>query len=112
MLSQPLRLTYRNADAPHNEPRGAVAQDWVSEQFPGHHKHRRYWTNFMGRETAFYYGIAQLAVLNKSPVFFCQVIRKGRGRFEVFLKKIADAPASEAESLQILDKYAYETERV
>jgi KDO2-lipid IV(A) lauroyltransferase len=84
----------------------------VADQFPGHHFHRRYWTQFMGRPTAFFHGIAQLAVLMKSPVFFCDIVRRGRGRFDVRLKRIAEAPTTEEESLKVLDLYARETERV
>jgi KDO2-lipid IV(A) lauroyltransferase len=84
----------------------------VADQFPGHHFNKRYWTEFMGRQTAFFHGIAQLAILMRSPVFFCQIMRIGRGRFEVTLKKIADIPATESEALHILDVYARETERV
>jgi Kdo2-lipid IVA lauroyltransferase/acyltransferase len=84
----------------------------VADQFPGHHFHRRYWTEFMGRPTAFFYGIAQLAVLIKSPVFFCEVVRRGRGSYHVTLKKIADTPATEEEALKVLDRYASETERM
>jgi KDO2-lipid IV(A) lauroyltransferase len=84
----------------------------VADQFPGHHYHRRYWTQFLGRPTAFFHGLAQLAVLMKSPVFFCEIVRKGRGRFNVTLKKIAEAPTTEEESLGVLDLYARETERM
>jgi KDO2-lipid IV(A) lauroyltransferase len=83
----------------------------VADQFPGHHNHRRYWTQFIGQPTAFFHGIAQLAVLIKSPVFFCEIVRKGRGQYDVTLKKIAEAPTSEEESLRVLDLYAKETER-
>jgi KDO2-lipid IV(A) lauroyltransferase len=84
----------------------------VADQFPGHSNHRRYWTTFMGRETAFFYGIAQLAVLNQSPVYFAEISRMGRGQFEVKLKKISEVPATEEASLKMLDAYARETERL
>jgi KDO2-lipid IV(A) lauroyltransferase len=84
----------------------------VADQFPGHHFNRRYWTEFMGRHTAFFHGIGQLALLMQSPVFFCQIIRTGRGTFEVTLRKLSDAPATDAEALHVLDLYARETERV
>jgi KDO2-lipid IV(A) lauroyltransferase len=84
----------------------------VADQFPGHSNHRRYWTTFMGRETAFFYGIAQLAVLNQSPVYFAEITRKARGQFEVRLKKISEVPATEEASLKMLDAYARETERL
>jgi len=84
----------------------------VADQFPGHHNHRRYWTQFMGRPTAFFHGIAQLAVLLKSPTFFCEIVRRGRGRYDVTLKKIADAPSNETDSLMMLERYVKETERM
>jgi KDO2-lipid IV(A) lauroyltransferase len=84
----------------------------VADQFPGHSNHRRHWTKFMGRDTAFFYGVAQLAILNQSPVFFSEIIRKGRGKFEVTLKKISEIPATEEDSLRMLDSYARETERL
>jgi KDO2-lipid IV(A) lauroyltransferase len=84
----------------------------VADQFPGHHNHRRYWTKFMGQPTAFFHGIAQLAVLVQSPVFFCEIVRRGRGRYDVTLKKISEAPADEVSGLAMLEQYAKETERL
>lgn len=84
----------------------------VADQFPGHHNHRRYWTRFMGRPTAFFYGVSQLAVLLKSPAFFCEIVRRGRGRYDVTLRKISDAPSDEAAALAMLDRYVRETERL
>jgi KDO2-lipid IV(A) lauroyltransferase len=78
----------------------------VADQFPGHFNHRRYWTTFLGQRTAFFYGIAQLAVLMKSPVYFCRIRRTGRGHFEVTLDKLADAPTTEEEAVKIIDVYA------
>lgn len=78
----------------------------VADQFPGHFNHRRYWTTFLGQRTAFFYGIAQLAVLMQSPVYFCEITRTGRGRFEVVLRKLSDAPATEEEAVKFIDIYA------
>ena len=84
----------------------------VADQFPGHFNHRRYWATFLGQRTAFFHGIAQLAVLMRSPVYFCEIQRTGRGRFEVNLVKVSDAPATEEDALMIIDAYAKMSENV
>jgi KDO2-lipid IV(A) lauroyltransferase len=78
----------------------------VADQFPGHFNHRRYWTNFLGQRTAFFHGIAQLAVLMRSPVYYSEIHRTRRGRFEVVLRKVSGIPATEEEALGIIDAYA------
>jgi KDO2-lipid IV(A) lauroyltransferase len=84
----------------------------VGDQFPGHFNHRRYWANFLGQRTAFFHGIAQLAVLMKSPAYYGAVTRKGRGHYEVTLVKLSDPPLTEEEGLAIIDRYIEEAEKV
>jgi len=84
----------------------------VADQFPGHFNHRRYWTTFLGQRTAFFHGIAQLAVLMKGPVYFSEINRTGRGRFEIVFQKLSDVPETEADAVGIIDVYARQLERV
>lgn len=84
----------------------------VADQFPGHFNHRRYWTNFMGQKTAFFHGIAQLAALTQSPVFFGAITKTARGRYELKLEKIADPPYTEESSVKMIDSYVTSTERI
>lgn len=84
----------------------------VADQFPGHFNHRRYWATFLGQRTAFFHGIAQLAVLMRSPVYFCEILRTGRGRFQVTLQKLSDAPQTETEAVHFIDRYAQALERI
>lgn len=84
----------------------------VGDQFPGHFNHRRYWANFLGQRTAFFHGIAQLAVLMKSPAYYGAVTRTARGHYEVTLIKLTDPPASEEDSLRVIDRYIEEAEKV
>jgi KDO2-lipid IV(A) lauroyltransferase len=83
----------------------------VADQFPGHFNHRRYWATFLGQRTAFFHGIAQLAVLMRCPVYYCEMIRKTRGHYEVRFKKVADVPTTEDEALRIIDAYAVLSEQ-
>lgn len=69
-------------------------------------KAKKYWTQFLGQETAFYYGIGQLAVISKFPVFFFKPIRTGRGRYSVELIELSKSENASG----YLDEYINELE--
>lgn len=84
----------------------------VADQYPGHFNHRKYWTKFLGQETAFFHGIAQLALLQNAGVYFSSVKKLSRGHYEVTLVKLSSPPYTEESSLKIIDRYAEECEKV
>lgn len=63
------------------------------------------WLDFMGRETAFYTGLEKIAVATQSPVFFLEVIRVGRGKYQYTFKEI-DSPPYAKDHTGIIEKYA------
>jgi Kdo2-lipid IVA lauroyltransferase/acyltransferase len=76
----------------------------VADQFPGHSNHRRYWTNFLGQKTAFFYGIIQLVELQKAGVYFSKIIKTSRGHYEVTLVELNGS--------NIIKSYVEESEKM
>ncbi len=82
----------------------------VADQFPGQGQNKRYWTNFLHQETAFFQGIGQLAVLTQYPVLFFKVRKLKRGYYEaegVLISK----PPYEKNTNTMVDVYAKELEK-
>jgi len=72
----------------------------------------KYWTQFMGRETAFYVGADTVARTIKAPVLFVAMQRRARGRYHVRVTSIATPPYARAADHAIVEAYvrALETE--
>jgi lauroyl/myristoyl acyltransferase len=51
---------------------------------------KRYWTRFLGQDTAFYIGAEQIARATRLPVMYVAVRRIRRGYYEVELKPLWD----------------------
>ena len=51
---------------------------------------RRYWTRFLGQETAFYIGAEQIARATRLPVMYLVMRRVRRGHYEVEVKQLWD----------------------
>lgn len=62
------------------------------------------WINFLNQDTAFYVGAERIATAVNYPVYFCDVVRVAKGKYEVTFKPIAKPPYSE--SPHIIKKYA------
>jgi KDO2-lipid IV(A) lauroyltransferase len=63
--------------------RGVVrAVAMVADQEPTTSEHK-YWTHFLGRDTAFYVGPEEIARVTRFPVFFIAMRRTARGRYEM-----------------------------
>jgi lauroyl/myristoyl acyltransferase len=58
---------------------------------------KRYWTRFLGQDTAFYIGAEQIARATRLPVMYVAVRRIRRGYYEVELKPLWDVRARCAE---------------
>lgn len=65
----------------------------------------KYWTTFMGRDTAFYVGADTIARLLKSPVMFVGMRRVARGRYRVGITPIAAPPYASAGAHDIVEAY-------
>ena len=51
---------------------------------------KRYWTQFLGQETAFYIGAEQIARATRLPIIYVRVRRTGRGYYQVELARLWD----------------------
>jgi KDO2-lipid IV(A) lauroyltransferase len=83
----------------------------LADQFPGLGSDKRYWTNFLNQDTAFFQGINQLAVMTQYPVIFFVSKKVRRGYYECELVKIAEPPYSRTD-FHIVDNYVKATEKI
>src|SRR5215469_7290265 len=71
--------------------RGVVrAVAMVADQEPTTSEHK-YWTHFLGRDTAFYMGPEEIARVTRFPVFFIAMRRTARGYYEMEFRPLAEA---------------------
>ena len=69
--------------------RGVVrAVAMVADQEPTTSEHK-YWTHFLGRDTAFYMGPEEIARVTRLPVFFIAMRRIARGYYEMEFQPLA-----------------------
>jgi KDO2-lipid IV(A) lauroyltransferase len=69
--------------------RGVVrAVAMVADQEPTTSEHK-YWTHFLGRDTAFYMGPEEIARVTRFPVFFIAMRRIARGYYEMEFQPLA-----------------------
>jgi Kdo2-lipid IVA lauroyltransferase/acyltransferase len=66
---------------------------------------KRYWTTFLGQDTAFYVGAEQIARATRLPVIYACMRRVRRSRYEVEFKLLWDGKEA-FEPNQITEKYA------
>jgi Kdo2-lipid IVA lauroyltransferase/acyltransferase len=83
----------------------------VADQFPGKLSDKRYWTNFLNQETAFYQAIEQLAVLTQYPVYHFSLRKIKRGHYLCSVNKIAEPPY-DRQSTRIISAYVKATEEM
>jgi Kdo2-lipid IVA lauroyltransferase/acyltransferase len=62
----------------------------VADQEPTTSEHK-YWTHFLGRDTAFYMGPEEIARVTRFPVFFIAMRRIARGHYEMEFQPLAAA---------------------
>jgi len=60
----------------------------VADQEPTTSEHK-YWTHFLGRDTAFYMGPEEIARVTRFPVFFIAMRRTARGHYEMEFQPLA-----------------------
>lgn len=63
----------------------------VGDQGPGPQE-RKYWTQFLNQDTAFFKSIQTIARLTQAPLFFANMKRMRRGFYEVRLDEVATPP--------------------
>jgi Kdo2-lipid IVA lauroyltransferase/acyltransferase len=81
----------------------------VADQEPTTSEHK-YWTHFLGRDTAFYLGPEEIARVTRFPVFFIAMRRVARGYYEIEFQPL-DAPGQTPRSGTLTEAYARLVER-
>ena len=81
---------------------GLITDQWPSGD--------RYWTTFMGQETAFLNGAERIAKMMNFPVFYCKLTKTRRGYCEAEFKLMTEAPKETVEG-EITDMFAHELEQ-
>jgi Kdo2-lipid IVA lauroyltransferase/acyltransferase len=76
----------------------------VADQEPTTSEHK-YWTHFLGRDTAFYMGPEEIARVTHFPVFFIGMRRIARGEYEMQFQQLA-AAGEGLPSGQLTERYA------
>lgn len=66
---------------------------------------QRYWTKFLGQDTAFYIGAEQIARAIRLPVIYLVMRRVRRGHYEVELRRLWDG-RERTEPNQVTERYA------
>jgi Kdo2-lipid IVA lauroyltransferase/acyltransferase len=81
----------------------------VADQEPTTSEHK-YWTHFLGRDTAFYMGPEEIARVTRFPVFFISLKRLRRGNYELEFSLLAQAGES-LPSGALTERYARRVEQ-
>lgn len=76
----------------------------VSDQYPGQKKDKKYITQFLNQETAFFQAPNQMASLTQYPVVFAAIRKIKRGYYETTFVPVADPPY-EKENEKVIDNY-------
>jgi Kdo2-lipid IVA lauroyltransferase/acyltransferase len=66
---------------------------------------KRYWTQFLGQETAFYIGAEQIARATRLPIIYVRVRRTRRGYYQVELEPLWDGREA-TEPTTVTERYA------
>jgi Kdo2-lipid IVA lauroyltransferase/acyltransferase len=80
----------------------------VADQEPTTSEHK-YWTRFLGRDTAFYMGPEEIARVTHFPVFFIAMRRTARGHYELEFEPLA-AAGEKLASGALTERYARRVE--
>lgn len=82
----------------------------IADQMPKRHE-RKYWTRFLGRDTAFYIGADQIARYLDAPVVYVAMRRVRRGYYSVRFDVLAEPPYDTVGHEEIMERFARRTEQ-
>jgi KDO2-lipid IV(A) lauroyltransferase len=83
----------------------------VADQYPGYGRDKKYVTQFLNQETAFFFGTNQLAILTQYPAVYYHIKKIKRGYYEAFPIVVA-TPPYEKSSDQVMENYVRAVEKV
>ena len=76
----------------------------VADQYPGYGHDKKYITQFLNQETAFFYGTNQLALLTQYPALYYQIKKVKRGFYQASPTIVA-MPPFEKQSNVVVENY-------
>jgi len=76
----------------------------VADQYPGYGRDKKYITNFLNQETAFFMGTNQLALLTQYPALYYRIEKVKRGYYEAYPVVIASPPYAK-DSTFVIERY-------
>jgi len=83
----------------------------VADQYPGYGRDKKYVTQFLNQETAFFYGTNQLAILTQYPAVYYQIKKIKRGFYEASPIIVATPPYEKSSDL-VMENYVRAVEKV
>lgn len=83
----------------------------VADQYPGHHKDKRYPIRFLDQDSVFFSAANQLAIMFQYPVCFAHIKKVKRGYYTVELKSIAEPPYAK-DSNVVIENYVRAVEQL
>lgn len=83
----------------------------VADQFPGHGNDKRYWTQFLHQDTAFFEAVNNLATMMQYPAFYAKIKKLKRGYYQMEFVKIGDPPYPK-DAVTVIENYITQTELV
>ncbi len=82
----------------------------VADQFPGYAQDKKYWTQFLNQETAFFQSVQQIAAISKDVVVFFGCRRLRRGYYECQIEFLTEPPY-EKDAVNVVERYVRAVER-
>lgn len=83
----------------------------VADQYPGYGHDKKFVCQFLNQETAFFYGINQLAVLTQYPAVYYHIKKVKRGYYEASPVVIATPPYEKSSDI-VIERYVKIVEQV
>ncbi len=83
----------------------------VADQYPGQRKDKKYITNFLDQETAFFQGTNQIASLTQYPAVFTSIRKVKRGFYEVEFVLLTEPPYVKDQE-PVIETYAAAAEKL
>lgn len=76
----------------------------VADQYPGHGNDKRYQTRFLNRETVFFLGTNNIAILSQYPVIYYSIRKLKRGYYEA-TPQIVAMPPYDRDGYAVIENY-------
>jgi KDO2-lipid IV(A) lauroyltransferase len=82
----------------------------VADQYPGYQHDKKYLTNFLNQETAFFYGTNQLAAMTQFTAIYYPIRKVKRGYYEASPIIVAEPPYEKTSDV-VIENYVREVEK-